>query len=181
MSLNMLRNDLNHSTTSIVNNNNNKNNNKNDNIIATTIAIDFLVILVKQCSIKPLLLTSNTLLIKLSCRGSGNACCRMMSHRAFEETEMTTTIGTNDDADVDSKNKENKLCFQLVIDYLSSSLSIESKLPVSNLDSDSHITDVTAPTTVEPDVYCETTLEAWTSLKGIDSNENDNTPSLNHK
>ena len=67
-----------------------------------------------------MLLTSNAFLIELSCCGSGNACYRMMSYRAFEETVMTTTMGTNDDADADSNNKENKLVSQLVIDSLSS-------------------------------------------------------------
>ena len=93
---------------------------------------------------------------------------------------MVTTMDTNDDANADGNNKENKLCFQLVIKSLSSSLSLESKVDVSNLDNNSCDTDITA-TTIEPPIYCEAALEAWTSLKGINSNVNDNNPSLNHK
>merc|ERR1712021_165568 len=103
----------------------------------------------------------------------------MILYRAFEETAMATTLDTNDDADADSNDKENRLYFQLVIDSLSSSLSLESKLAASNLDNNSYDTDVTASTTIEAAIYCEAALEAWTSLNGIDSN--DNNPSLNHK
>ena len=116
--MNVLSNDRNHNTIAVANDNNNK----NDNSIATTIAIDILVMLVKSCSIKALLIISNTLLVELSYRGIRNAYYRIMSHRAFEEISMVTTMDTNDNADADSNNKENKLCFQLVIDSLSSSL-----------------------------------------------------------
>ena len=60
MSLNTLHNDRNHNATAIANNNNN---NKNYNSIVTIIAIYILVMLVRSCSIKALLLISNMLLI----------------------------------------------------------------------------------------------------------------------
>ena len=69
---------------------------------------------------------------------------------------MANETDTNDDADADRNNKK--------INY-----SLESKLAPSNLDNNSHNTDITAQTTIDAAIYCKSTLEAWTSLKGIDS------------